>query len=180
MAPETLRLMDATPMISFCQYGNSQRFHFRLLIAALLATGLSTSAIGANSDVDVAIDEAKLIQLNRPAAEIIVGNPSIADVAVQSGKLLVVTGKSFGRTNLIVIDADGKEVINKNLSVQEPRTGLVTLHRGSAPFTYYCAPNCTSALAIGDFPDHFKDIAEEIKIKQSMGQSQAEGGGPAQ
>jgi Flp pilus assembly secretin CpaC len=171
-------------MISFCQCGNSQRFHFRLLIAALLAAGLSTPAIAANgaatSDVDVAIDEAKLIQLDRPAADIIVGNPSIADVAVQSGKLLVITGKSFGRTNIIVIDADGKEIINKNLSVEEARTGLVTLHRGTAPFTYYCAPNCTSTLAIGDFPDHFKDIADEIRAKQSMGQAQAEGGAPSQ
>jgi Flp pilus assembly secretin CpaC len=171
-------------MTSFCQYGNSQQFHFRLLFAALLATGLSTAAIAANSaansDVDVAIDEAKLIQLDRPPADIIVGNPSIADVAVQSRKLLVITGKSFGRTNIIVIDADGKEIINKILSVEEARTGLVTLHRGTAPFTYYCAPNCTSALAIGDFPDHFKDIAEQIKTKQGLGQSQAEGGGPPQ
>jgi Flp pilus assembly secretin CpaC len=35
------------------------------------------------------------------AAEVIIGNPTIADVSVQGGNLLVVTGKSFGVTNII-------------------------------------------------------------------------------
>ena len=104
------------------------------------------------------------------------GNPSIADVSVQSGKMLVVTGKSFGQTNLIVIDADGKAIINKKLSVQEPRKGLVTLYRGSARFSYYCAPHCTTPLAIGDEAAHFDKIEKQIQSKQSMGQSSAEGG----
>lgn len=148
-----------------------------LFLAAALWLGSASAALAVSDEINVTIDEAAIVKLARPAAEIIVGNPSIADVAVQSGKVLVVTGKSFGRTNLIVIDGDGKEVISKMLSVQEPRSGLVTLHRGpGARFTYYCAPNCTSTLAIGDFNDHFKDIAEQIKTKQGLGQSQAEGG----
>jgi hypothetical protein len=147
-----------------------------LFLAGALWLGSASAALAAPNEINVTIDEATIVKLARPAAEIIVGNPSIADVAVQSGKLLVVTGKSFGRTNLIVIDGDGKEIINKMLSVQEARSGLVTVHRGpGARFTYYCAPNCTSTLAVGDFDEHFKDIAEEIKTKQGLGQSQAEG-----
>ena len=83
------------------------------------------------NDVIVLIDQASLVRLDRPAAEIVVGNPSIADVSVQSGKVLIVTGKSFGETNLIVIDADGKMIINRRLIVQEPRTGFVTVYRGA-------------------------------------------------
>jgi hypothetical protein len=150
-----------------------------LFLTGALWLGCASAALAASNEVNVTIDEAAIVKLVRPAAEIIVGNPSIADVAVQSGKLLVVTGKSFGRTNLIVIDSDGKEIINKMLSVQEPRSGLVTLHKGpEARFTYYCAPNCASTLAVGDFNEHFKDIAEEIKTKQGLGQAQAEGGAP--
>jgi hypothetical protein len=150
-----------------------------LFLIGALWLGSASAALAGSDEVNVTIDEAAIVKLARPAAEIIVGNPSIADVAVQSGKVLVVTGKSFGRTNLIVIDADGKEVINRMLSVQEARSGLVTLHRGpEARFTYYCAPNCTSTLAVGDFNEHFKDIAEQIKTKQGLGQAQAEGNTP--
>src|SRR5688572_22395598 len=150
-----------------------------LFLTGALWLGCASAALAASNEINVTIDEAALVKLARPAADIIVGNPSIADVAVQSGKLLVVTGKSFGRTNLIVIDGDGKEIINKMLSVQEARSGLVTVQRGpERRFTYYCAPNCTSTLAVGDLDAHFKSIADEIKTKQSLGQSQAEGAVP--
>ena len=151
-----------------------------LLFAAVIASAGAVPASAANDDVSVVIDQAKLVTLDRPAAEIIVGNPSIADVAVEAGKLLVVTGKSYGRTNLIVIDADGKEVINKYLSVTEPGKGYVMMHKGTAQVTYYCAPNCTPSLTVGDLPDNFDVVSKQIQAKQSMGQSQAEGGGPGQ
>ncbi|MGZ5917753.1 MAG: pilus assembly protein N-terminal domain-containing protein [Methyloceanibacter sp.] len=148
---------------------------FCLLAPALLALACNRAA-AANDDVDVTIDQAAIIRLERPAAEIIVGNPSIADVAVQSGKVLVVTGKSYGRTNLIVIDSDGKQVTNRALSVTEPGKGYVVVHRGTSPFTYYCAPNCTPSLTVGDNPDWFDAIQKEVQSKQTMGQASAEGG----
>jgi Pilus formation protein N terminal region len=115
------------------------------------------------------------VKLDRPAAEIVVGNPSIADVSVQSGKVLVLTGKSFGETNLIVLDGDGKIIISKRLIVSEPRTGLVTIYRGTSRQTVSCSPDCTPPLAIGDESNYFDTIAKEIKSKQSISQSSAEG-----
>ena len=146
-----------------------------LVAAALVAAGASQSAMAASNVVQVLVDQATLVRLDRPAAEIVVGNPSIADVSVQSGKVLVVTGKSFGETNLIVMDADGKVVANRQLLVQEPRTGFVTMYRGSARQTLHCAPYCTPALVIGDMPDIFGAVASQITTKQSISQSAAEG-----
>ena len=143
-------------------------------VAALLAIAVQP-ATAAETVVNVLIDQATLVRLERPAAEIVVGNPSIADVSVQSGKVLVVTGKSFGETNLIVMDADGKVFVNRRLVVQEPRTGFVTMYRGSARQTLHCAPYCTPPLVIGDSPDVFGSVASQITTKQSIGQSAAEG-----
>ena len=148
----------------------------RLLVAAALAAaGVSQSAMAASNVIQVLVDQATLVRLDRPAAEIVVGNPSIADVSVQSGKVLVVTGKSFGETNLIVMDADGKVVANRQLIVQEPRTGFVTMYRGGARQTLHCAPYCTPPLVIGDTPDIFGAVASQITTKQSISQSAAEG-----
>jgi len=137
-----------------------------LVVAALLAIAGVPPATAASNDVQVPIDQATLVRLERPAAEIVVGNPSIADVSVQSGKVLVVTGKSFGETNLIVMDADGKVIVNRRLIVQEPRTGFVTVYKGAARQTLHCAPNCTPPLAIGDAPAYFEVISKQIKTKQ--------------
>jgi Pilus formation protein N terminal region len=148
----------------------------RLLVATtLFAAGASQPAMAASNVVQVLVDQATLVRLDRSAAEIVVGNPSIADVSVQSSKVLVVTGKSFGETNLIVMDADGKMVANRQLIVQEPRTGFVTMYRGSKRQTLHCAPYCTPPLVIGDTKDVFGDIASEITTKQSISQSAAEG-----
>jgi hypothetical protein len=145
------------------------------VVAGLLAAAVHPATAANRPIVDVMIDQATLVRLERPAAEIVVGNPSIADVSVQSGKVLVVTGKSFGETNLIVMDADGKVFINRRLVVQEPRTGFVTVYRGPARQTLHCAPNCTPPLVIGDQPDYFESVAKEIKTKQSISQGTAEG-----
>jgi Flp pilus assembly secretin CpaC len=151
------------------------------VIAAVLPTG-ATQSFGAetapDNDFVVLIDQASLFRLERPAAQIVVGNPSIADVSVQSGKVLVVTGKSFGETNLIAIDADGKVIVNRLLVVQEPRTGFVTLYRGSARQTLHCAPYCAPQLVIGDAPDNFGSVSSQITTKQSISQSSAEGDKP--
>ncbi len=154
----------------------SSKLPQRLLVAAALVTAsASQSAEAASKVVQVLVDQATLVRLDTPASEIVVGNPSIADVSVQSSKVLVVTGKSFGETNLIVMDADGKVVANQQLIVQEPRTGFVTMYRGAARQTLHCAPYCTPPLVIGDTPDIFSAIAGQITTKQSISQSAAEG-----
>jgi Pilus formation protein N terminal region len=157
-----------------------KRSHRGLAIAALLAIGGAQTASAGSNDVEVLMDQAVLVKLDRPAAEIVVGNPSIADVSVQSGKVLVVTGKSYGETNLIVLDADGKVIIDRRLAVQDPRAGLVTVYKGSAHITLDCAPNCTTPLVIGDEPDHFEAISKQIKSKQGISQSSAEGEKPGE
>lgn len=147
-----------------------------LFAATLLAIGANQSAAAAQGkDINVMIDQASLLRLERPAAEIVVGNPSIADVSVQSGKVLIVTGKSFGETNIIVVDADGKVIISRRLIVQEPRAGFVTVYKGHAKQTVHCSPNCTSTLSIGDDVDYFDSVASQIKTKQSISQAAAEG-----
>jgi Flp pilus assembly secretin CpaC len=154
---------------------SSPKLPQRLAVVAVLLATAGHPATAAETVVDVLIDQATLVRLERPAAEIVVGNPSIADVSVQSGKVLVVTGKSFGETNLIVMDADGKVFVNRRLVVQEPRTGFITMYRGSARQTLHCAPYCTPPLVIGDSPDSFGTVATQITTKQSISQSAAEG-----
>ena len=150
--------------------------HRLAVVAALVWFGAGGPATAASDNiVEVLIDQAALVRLDRPAAEIVVGNPSIADVSVQSGKLLVVTGKSFGETNLIVMDSDGKVVASRRLIVVEPRTGFVTVYRGDARQTLHCAPNCTPPLVIGDTSTYFDTLSTEIKTKQSISQTSAEG-----
>ncbi len=82
-------------------------FILRVLLCISLMCLLGTPSAwpaGGSINVDVTIDEARLIRLDADAAQIIVGNPAIADATVQSARLLVITGKSYGATNIIALD----------------------------------------------------------------------------
>ncbi len=51
------------------------------------------------------MNQARLLKLPDGVATLVIGNPAIADATLQAGGLLVITGKSFGRTNLIALDS---------------------------------------------------------------------------
>ena len=57
------------------------------------------------------MDYARLVRLPEGAQTLVIGNPLVADVnMVKGNQLLVITGKSFGTTNLIVLDRAGQQV----------------------------------------------------------------------
>lgn len=144
-------------------------FLMAVLFVALFA-GLTRAG-----GLKVNVDQAKLIRLDKHGSEVIIGNPSIADVAVQSGKLLVLTGKSAGLTNLIVLDGSGGEVLNEQIFVSADQSQLLLLNKGASRETYICSPDCNPALMSGDSEKYFELLSKEIRNKLGLAQSAAEG-----
>lgn len=124
--------------------------HAASAAALLLAATLAVPAGSAQADdLIVRYDQAQLLRLPRHIAEVIVGNPSIADVAVQGGNILVVTGKTYGITNVIALDAE-RNIIQDQRIVVEADNRIVSLHKGAERQTYSCTPVCQSHLTVGD------------------------------
>jgi hypothetical protein len=142
-------------------------FFLRVLlgVVTILWSGASESLADGRTPIDVIIDQAWLIRLEADAAQIIVGNPAIADVTAQDARLLVVTGKSYGTTNLIALDAQGKEILSARLSVREGNARQITLYRGTVRQSYHCAPDCLRVLAIGDDKSRFDELADTVTKK---------------
>ncbi len=115
--------------------------------------------------IDVTIDEARLIRLDGDAAQIIVGNPAIADVTAQHARLLVVTGKSYGATNLIALDGEGREIFVASMAVRDGDVRQVTLYKGTVRQSLHCAPDCQRTLSIGDDKGQFEQLAESVTKK---------------
>jgi Pilus formation protein N terminal region len=149
---------------------NSRR---KLLLALLSALSVYPPAAWAETPLtlDVRIDEARLIRLDRDAAQVIVGNPSIADVSAQSPRLLVVTGKSYGSTNVIALDSQGGEILSARLGVAPNDARLVTVYRGVLRTSLHCTPDCQRMLAIGDDKTQFEQLAEAVAKKFGVANS---------
>jgi hypothetical protein len=149
----------------------------RRAFAAVLLAALSAAPAAAEPPpgVDIRIDEARLLRLDQDAAQVIVGNPSIADVAVQSARLLVVTGKSYGATNLIVLDAEGREILSTRLGVAPNDSRLIIVYRGASRQSLHCTPECQRVLAIGDDKAQFEQLAETVTKKFGVANSATRG-----
>jgi Flp pilus assembly secretin CpaC len=149
-----------------------------LALIALLGASAFNATKAQADDLVVRYDQAQLLRLPRPVAEIIVGNPTIADVAIQGANLLVVTGKTFGVTNVIALDAD-RNIIQDQRVVVERDQAVVNLHRGVTRQTYNCTPQCQPNLTIGDDKNFFELISTQNSQKTSFsdGGAAAEKGG---
>ena len=150
-------------------------------IAALaLVAAITLEAAKAHAeDLIVRYDQSQLLRLPRPVAEIIIGNPSIADVTVQGGNLLVVTGKTFGVTNIIALDAERNVIQDQRVMVERDERNVVNMYRGVQRQTYACTPNCSPMLTIGDDLEFFNKVlsSNSSKTKAAETGSESDRGG---
>ena len=122
-------------------------------VCALAAMMPPAAAVAADT-IDVVLDQAQIVHLPDRVGTIVVGNPMIADVTVQSGGLMVVTGKGYGRTNVIALDHRGAVLLEKAIQVQGPYN-VVVIYRGVDRESYSCAPKCERRITLGDTKDYF-------------------------
>src|SRR5689334_24660783 len=109
-----------------------------LLLAALLSFGAlaPAAAVAEEGPISVKVNMARILRISAPAATVIIGNPGVADVTIQDPQTLVLTGKSYGQTNLIVLDNAGNPVADTMVSVIQPTPDdQITVYMGSARTT---------------------------------------------
>jgi Flp pilus assembly secretin CpaC len=138
------------------------------LFLATLAAFTALAALPAWAEVTVAVDRAKVMRVSRPADVVIIGNPAIADATVRDNQTLIITGRSFGSTNLIVLDAEGQSIAEEIVTVTQPDDGVVTVYRRALRQTYSCTPDCSPTLAIGDSDAVFNAVNSQIQAHGNL------------
>ncbi|WP_020179735.1 pilus assembly protein N-terminal domain-containing protein [Methylopila sp. M107] len=148
----------------------ARELRFAAAAAAVLIAG---QAKALDDTLDVVVDRATVVRAPANTATIIIGNPLIADAATQKSGVLVVTGKSFGSTNFMVLDASGAVLSETTVNVRRAPEGLV-VQRGVKRESYACAPRCEPVLAIGDNTESFGQTANQIQQRSNLSVGRAE------
>ena len=116
-----------------------------IVIAALLVAASFVAPAMAGAGIEVTMNQAKIVKLSRPADTIVVGNPAIADASVQDASTIVLTGKGFGVTNLVVLDTDGSPIVDEQVTVVRQAASSVRIYRRAEVQTMSCTPYCESS-----------------------------------
>ena len=140
-----------------------------MLVAAAVSIALSLGAglAAAETAITIYSDQARVLPVKGQVATAIVGNPLFADASVRPG-MIVVHGRHFGTTNVLVLDSAGNELANFEVTVQQSPNSRVTVFQAGGSTTYTCGSDCETTLEVGDAADQFKKIQEEMSTKYGL------------
>ncbi len=118
------------------------------------ATLLSSFALAPASQADeqVTLNKTHIVRLSQPAAAVIVGDPNIADVSVHADNILFLLGRSYGETDLLVLDSYGNTILQTDITVvgNNNRARVNLIEVGIGRESYNCTPKCEASPKLGD------------------------------
>jgi Pilus formation protein N terminal region len=112
-----------------------------LLLSAFIAATAAATVARAESTV-IHLNQSRRIALRGAAANVIIGDANVADVTVIDSHSILLMGKAYGATDVLVLDHAGRTLLDDHVMVAAQEGGVVTVHRGSATVEYSCTPRC--------------------------------------
>jgi Flp pilus assembly secretin CpaC len=107
---------------SFKKRGLMSMVRTTWLLTAAAGIAISAASIAHAADaLTVELDGARILKLDTPASDVVIGNPNVADVTVQTPNRLVVIGRAPGVTRLIVM-SDGTITMDTQVVVHAKGT----------------------------------------------------------
>jgi Flp pilus assembly secretin CpaC len=144
------------------------------IVAGLAGLLLASAAHAAG--IEVALDQVRILTFDGPVKTVFVGNPVIADITVIDPNHVFILGKNFGTTNVVALDAKGRETLNEQVTVLERPGSAVTLQRGASKTTLNCnSTRCESSPTPGDDEQRFGAVNAQIDSHEASSVKAANG-----
>jgi Flp pilus assembly secretin CpaC len=153
-------------MYAWNPFGSAFR-HVAMLVVLGLVCSTPCAAVPVETLV-VQIDHARTIKSPSGTQTLIIGNPMVADVTMlKQGRIMILTGKGFGETNFIALDASGNSLMESTIQVVSSDSALV-VQRGLERESYSCAPRCQPTLRLGDDAKYFGEVSAQVQAHNTQ------------
>lgn len=124
-----------------------------VMIVALAALSLAPAVQAEDEGIlRVYMNSARVLKLDRPVSKVIVGNSEVADATVADARTIVLTGRSYGTTNLVLLDADGNAIVDERILVSIDESSTVRVFKSTERTVLSCTPNCEQHAKTGATP----------------------------
>ena len=160
-------------------FGRRALLELLVLACALVAAVMIAARPATAADtIAVYVDQARIVKMPERTATIVVGNPLIADISLLAGGIMVVTGKGYGATNLVVLDRGGNVLREWLVQVRGPGDEVVVVYRSMERETLTCAPECQPRITLGDSPNFFTPTLTQTGTRNGQAQGAGVPAGP--
>jgi Flp pilus assembly secretin CpaC len=119
-----------------------------LIIIAIFLGSATASFAADDSMMRVFLNHAKVLKLDQPVSKVIVGNAEVADATVADSRTIVLTGKAFGTTNLVLLDSNGNALLDERILVSIDEGNTVRMFRQTDRTVLSCTPTCEEHQAL--------------------------------
>ncbi|MEL7452180.1 MAG: pilus assembly protein N-terminal domain-containing protein, partial [Pseudomonadota bacterium] len=123
-------------------------------------TGVSrTLSLGANKSV--------IVDLDRPAADLIITNPAIADATVQTAKRIIFRGVEPGQTNAFIFDSRGRPILNLEISVAADTTAINEIIKRYVPGARVTVEGANTNVIVSGVVDNLLQSDQVMRLVQA-------------
>ena len=146
----------------------ARNMNFLFAAASMALTAASLPAMAAEV-IEVVLDQVKIIQMPENAVTLVIGNPLVVDVTMLRGNnTIILTGKGFGQTQVVALNAAGDAVGESLIKVSADDTKNLIVQRGVERESYHCNQRCQLTYALGDATRHMGETAGQIQSRNGV------------
>ena len=140
----------------------------------------SGSNVGAKR-IGMGVGKSTIIELPQDAAEIFVGNPSVANAIVRTARKIYVIGAAAGQTTLFALDKDGHEIASFEINVGRDIGELSQILKIALPTSAIQVRTINDTIILTGYVDSAEDAQRAADLAQGFAkQVNSTGGAPSE
>jgi pilus assembly protein CpaC len=133
------------------------------LFAGIIATLVTTGVSAQTREIRIGVSTGQLVQLPRPAKNVFIADPNIADLQVPSPQAVFIYGKRTGTTSFYALDDAGRPMMSATVVVTYNVSDLQRLLQQEAPSAAINVESTPGGIVIsGVVPN--AEIADRVRV----------------
>jgi len=119
---------------------------------------------GVTRVVKLGTNKSIVIDLDRPASDVIITNPQIADATVQTARRIIFRGVQVGQTNAFVFGPDGRPLINLEITVDQDTAVINDMIQRYVPDARVSVESANSNLVVSGTVDSLVQSDQVMRL----------------
>lgn len=124
--------------------------------------------------IKLGLNKSTVIELDRPVADVVITNPSIADAVVQTSQRLIFRGIEVGETNAFLFDREGQPLLNLEIIVDADTASLEKLISRYVPDSRVKVESVGGNIVVSGVVDNLMQSDQVIRLIKAYAGEQSE------
>jgi pilus assembly protein CpaC len=121
-----------------------------------------------NRRISMGVGKTIIIDLPRDAAEVVVGNPKVANAVVRTARKLYLLGQETGQSTIVALDRDGRQIANIEVSVGRDVGSLGPLLKAALPKSEITARTVNDTIILTGFVQSAGEAQRAVDIAKGF------------